>query len=146
MFGHELKLANTWDPWRELSRLQNEVSRLFGVDATSRSSRVPAVNVWTNDDGAVLRALLPGFEKDNIDISVLGDSVTIAGSREERDDKKDATCHRREREYGSFSRTLQLPFRVEAEAVTAAFKNGVLELTLPRANADKPKRIAVKAS
>jgi len=126
--------------------LHNEVSRLFGAESGPRYGSAPEVNVWTNDDGAVLRALLPGFTESNLDISVLGDSVTITGERRAESEKKDVTYHRRERNYGRFSRTLQLPFRVEADAVKALFKNGVLELTLPRANADKPKRISVKTN
>jgi len=144
MFGQEL--ATVWDPWRELSRLHNEVSRLFGVEGGRRAGSTTQINVWTNDDGAVLKALLPGYTEDNLDISVLGDSVTISGQRTAESSKKDATCHRCERGYGRFSRTLQLPFRVEGDAVKAKLVNGVLELTLPRANADRPKRISVKAN
>ena len=145
MFGHELRLATSWDPWQELSRLHNEVNRLFSGAPDRRQQRAAAVNVWTNDEGAVLKALLPGYSPDKIDISVLGDSVTIAGERVDEAAKDEVTCHRAERDSGRFTRTLQLPFRVEAEAVRAVFKNGVLELTLPRADADRPKRIAVKA-
>lgn len=144
MIGQEL--STMWDPWRELSRLHNEVSRLFGAEAAGRHHGIaPRVNVWTNDDGALLRALLPGFTQDKLDISVLGDSVTISGERGASDHEQGVTYHRREREAGRFSRTLQLPFRVESEAVKAVFKNGVLEVMLPRATADKPKRISVKA-
>jgi len=145
MFGDELRFGRTFDPWRELTRLQDEVNRLFAGSLEARTGWAPAVNVWTSDDGAVLRATLPGYDPSKIDISVLGDSVTISGKREPAEVRKDVTFHRRERELGSFSRTMQLPFRIEAEDVKAEFKNGVLELRLPRANADKPRRIAVKA-
>ncbi len=145
MFGDDLRFGRAYDPWRELTRLQDEVNRLFSGTLEARTGWAPAVNVWTNDDGAVLRATLPGYDASKIDISVLGDSVTITGKREPAEARKDVTFHRRERELGSFSRTMQLPFRIEAEQVRADCKTGVLELTLPRAEADRPKRIAVKA-
>lgn len=146
MFGNELRLARTWAPWRDLSRLQDEVNRLFSGELDQRALTTPAINVWTNEDGAVLRAMLPDFSASDIDISVLGDSVTISGKRAAPEAHKEATYHRREREFGSFTRTLQLPFRLEPDQVEAEFKNGMLQLTLPRAASDRPKRISVKAN
>lgn len=148
MIGDELRFGRSWDPWREMNRLQDEVNRLFSSAVGARTSGTPVINVWTNEDGAVLRALLPGYDSSSIDISVLGDSVTVSGRREpaaEQAERRDVTYHRREREHGSFTRTLQLPFRIEADAVKAKVERGVLELQLPRASADKPRRIAVKA-
>jgi HSP20 family protein len=146
MFGNELRLARTWAPWRELVRLQDEVNRVFTGALDGRTVATPAINVWTNDDGAILRAMLPDFAPTDIDISVLGDSVTISGKRVTPAVDQEATYHRRERDFGSFTRTLQLPYRLEPDQVEAEFKNGILELKLPRANADRPKRIAVKAN
>ena len=146
MFADERWLARSWNPWRELSRLQNEVNSLFAGAPEGRSPATPAMNVWTSDDGAVLRATLPGFTAEDIDISVLGDSVTVSGKRVAPADDKELTYHRREREFGTFTRTLQLPFRLEPDEVKAEFKNGILELTLPRANSDRPKRISVKTN
>jgi HSP20 family protein len=145
MFGDELRFGRAFDPWRELTRLQDEVNRVFTGTLEARTGWTPALNVWTSDDGAVLRATLPGYDPAKIDISVLGDSVTITGKREPSEPRKDVTYHRRERELGGFSRTMQLPFRIEADEVKADFKNGILELRLPRAHADRPRRIAVKA-
>jgi len=143
MFGDEFRFGSNYGPWRELSRLRDEVNRLFSGSLEGRPTATPAINVWTNDDGAVMRVLLPGFDAKDIDVSVLGDSVTISGKRDAPKHKDEATCHRRERDFGSFARTLQLPFRLESQQVKAEFKNGVLELKLPRADADRPKRIAV---
>ncbi|MBN1960707.1 MAG: Hsp20/alpha crystallin family protein [Deltaproteobacteria bacterium] len=145
MFGNEFSLARTWAPWRELSRLHDEFNRVFSNASDGRIVNTPAINVWTNDEGAILRALLPDTAPEDIDISVLGDSVTISGKRNLPEADKDTTYHRREREFGSFSRTLQMPYRLESDQVEATFKNGILELKLPRANADRPKRIAVKS-
>lgn len=144
MFGDEIRYGRTWDPWRDLNRLQDEVNRLFSGVLETRAGGYPAVRVWGKDEGAVLEAELPGLNVSDIEISVLGDSVTLTGKRT-YEEKKGATYHRREREYGSFTRTLQLPFRIEADQVQAVFQRGILELTLPRASADMPKRIAVKA-
>jgi HSP20 family protein len=102
------------------------------------------MNVWTDEDSAIVTAELPGVNLDNIDISVENDVLTLRGERQ-RDEQEGATYHRRERRYGSFVRTFRVPFRVDAEQVEATFKNGVLNIVLPRAEEDKPKRISVKA-
>ena len=135
--------------WNELARLQHEMNRLFD-SAPSRTNvyrapRYPAMNVWTNEDGAVLTAELPGCSPDNLDISVVNEMLTLSGQRAPEDVPEGATYQRRERNCGSFSRTFQLPFQVDATQVEAVFENGVLEVTLPRAEADKPRKIAIQA-
>ena len=105
----------------------------------------PAMNVWTNEDGAVVTAELPGVEPDNINIAVTGDTLTLKGSRTPEELKEGEQYHRRERGHGQFTRTFQLPFQVEAEKVEANFEKGVLSITLPRAEAEKPRKIAIKA-
>jgi HSP20 family protein len=144
MWTGEMRFGRAWDSWRELGRLQDEVNRLFSGALETRSFG-PGINVWTNDEGAVLRAVLPGYDLASIDISVLGDSVTISGKRDPDSAGSEVTYHRREREFGPFTRTLQLPYRIEADQVKAELKNGILELKLPRAAADRPKRITVQA-
>ncbi len=135
--------------WNELARLQREMNRLFdNVPSHTnvyRAPRYPAMNVWTNQDGAVLTAELPGCDPDNLDISVVNETLTLSGQRAPEDVPEEATYHRRERSCGSFSRTFQLPFQVDAAQVEAVFENGVLEVTLPRAEADKPRKIAIQA-
>ena len=111
-----------------------------------RAGTYPALNVWTNEDGLVLTAELPGFSPDDIDISVVGDSLTLSGERKADDVPEGTRYHRRERGYGKFSRTLQLPYTVEADGVEALFNNGILHVQLPRAEADKPKKITVKSA
>jgi HSP20 family protein len=146
MFGDELaRFGRAWDPWRDLNRLQDEVNRLFSGAREVRPAAYPPVNVWTNEEGAFLRAELPGMSVDNIEISVLGDTLTLTGKREPEALEKGASYHRREREFGQFSRSLTLPFRVESDKVSAQFKKGVLEVMLPRAQADRARRITVKA-
>src|SRR5690606_31893910 len=91
----------------------------------------------------VLTAELPGVNPDDLDVSVVGDTVTLSGRREPDASDDDARYHRRERWHGDFTRTLQLPFRIDVENVDATFKKGVLMLTLPRADEDRPRRIEI---
>jgi HSP20 family protein len=104
------------------------------------------MNVWTNEEGVVVTAELPGVEPDEIDVSVVGDTLTLTGSRRPFELKEGEKYHRRERGFGRFTRTFQLPFQVEADQVEAIFEKGVLHISLPRAEVDKPKKIAIKAA
>lgn len=134
-------------PWREMRRLQREMDRLadrtgWGLETPSC---YPAMNVWTNEDGVIVTAELPGFKPDEIDISVVSDTLTVSGNRDPEDVDEGVTYHRRERGCGRFTRAFQLPFLVEGDEVEAKFEKGVLHITLPRAEADKPKKIEIKA-
>ena len=135
--------------WQEMDQLQREMNRLF--DSTSRGRVVsapsyPAINIWTNDDGQLITAEMPGVHPEDINIDVNADALSISGERKPDDVAKDANYHRRERGYGAFSRTIQLPFMVDTNKVEATFKNGVLMIRLPRAEVYKPKKITVKSS
>lgn len=132
---------------QEMDQLQREVNRLF--DATNKgrvfhTPTYPSVNIWANQDGQVISAEMPGVRPEDIDIDVTGDALSISGIRKPDDVIKEARYHRRERNYGSFSRTVQLPFMVDTNKVEASLKNGVLLINLPRAEADKPRKISVK--
>ncbi len=137
-------------PWQEMERLQKEVNRLFSNSFDIAGGRIaptfPAINVWSNEEGAVVTAELPGLTPDSINISVVGDTLTLTGERAEVDIPEGAKYHRRERNRGKFSRSFQLPFQVEVDKVDAVFKNGILHLSLPRAEAEKPRKIAVKTA
>lgn len=139
----------TMSPWREMTRLQRDMNRLFSDSFSRAGGRVgpsyPAMNVWTNQDGAVITAELPGVNPEDIDISVVGETLTLTGSRQLDMLQDGEKYHRRERSFGNFSRTFQLPFQVVASEVEAIFKNGVLHISLPRAEEDKPKKITVKS-
>jgi len=135
--------------WQEMDQLQREMNRLF--DSTSRGQvfsapNYPAINIWTNDNGQLISAEMPGVHPDDIDIDVTGDALSISGDRKPDEVAKDARYHRRERSYGSFSRTIQLPFMVDTNKVEANFKNGILMISLPRAEADKPKKITINSN
>jgi HSP20 family protein len=134
--------------WQEMDQLQREMNRLFDASSKGRvynSPSYPAINIWTNEDGQVISAEMPGVRPDDIDIDVTGDALSISGERKPDEVAKEAHYHRRERSYGLFSRTVQLPFMVDTNKVEASFKNGVLTINLPRAEADKPKKIAIKS-
>jgi HSP20 family protein len=130
-----------------MDQLQREMNRLF--DATSKghlfnSPSYPAINIWANEDGQLISAEMPGVKLDDINIDVTGDALSISGERNPDEVAKDASYHRRERNYGSFSRTIQLPFVVDTNNAEATFANGVLLIKLPRAEADKPRKIEIK--
>ena len=134
---------------REMERLRREMNRLFSDWPTRTgwgvSPGYPAMNVWTNEDSAILTAELPGIDRENIDISVEDDTVALRGERRLETEEEGVTYHRRERRRGSFARTFRLPFRVAGDQVEATFKDGVLNIVLPRAEEDKPKKISVRA-
>ena len=135
--------------FNELDRLQREMNRLFQQSYAPRlrsAPSFPAMNVWANEDGVIITAELPGVSPEDIDISVIGETLTLTGERKPDLVDEEVRYHRQERGYGKFTRSLELPFRVDATQVEATFDKGVLHITLPRAEADKPKKIAVKVA
>jgi HSP20 family protein len=134
--------------FRELERMRREMNRLF--EQMDRGSRLnvaggyPAMNVWSNADGVVVSAELPGVSLDDLDIAVQGDTLTLRGTRKRPELGEGTVAHRQERGYGQFQRVFQLPYEVETNNVDATYENGVLRITLPRAESAKPKKIEVK--
>ena len=129
--------------------MQREMSRMAHAFAPERSrsaAAFPAINAWTDDDFEVVTAEVPGVDPNDIDVNVVGDVLTISGQRSAEDPSEEARYHRRERVSGEFSRSIQLAFPVDAESVSASYENGVLRIELPRAEADKPRKISVKAA
>jgi HSP20 family protein len=141
-------LPNIWqiDPFRELMRLRNEMNRLFSGFSYPFEEVYPLVNIWMNEEGAIVTAELPGINMDKLDISILNDTVTISGSREDEEKKVEDNYHRKERMVGKFSRTLQLPFKINGDKVEARYERGILKLILPREEAEKPKKITIKSN
>ena len=139
--------------WEEMDKLQREMNRMFDSAFTNRlidrplnSHDFPAMNVWTKADaGQVITAEIPGMNVDDLDIKVVGETLTISGSRQAPVDDENIRYHRQERGYGSFTRTIQLPFAIEVDKVEANYEKGVLKVWLPRAESDKPRKISVKA-
>ncbi len=121
------------------------VSRFIGNAAASHSATAyPAFNVWSNDDGAVITSELPGVKMEELDLTVHGKTITIKGSRKEV--QEDSHYVRRERPDGEFSRMIELPYQIDGSKVEAKMRDGLLQIRLPRAEADKPRKISVGAS
>ena len=134
--------------WREMDRLQRDMNRLFNSYSPSRlrsAPGYPAINIWANEEGLVVSAEMPGVQIDDINVSVYGNTMTISGVRKSDELPEGARYHRKERGFGDFSRSIQLPLSVNSEQTAASFKDGVLSITLPRAEADKPKKIAIQS-
>ncbi len=140
---------NSRNPWRDIERLQRDMNRLFSDHSDFGRSRVapnfPAINVWGNENGLVITAELPGVDPEAIEISVVNKTLALSGSRPSEELADGERYHRRERRHGNFTRTFELPFGVEADQVEATFENGVLHVSLPRAEAEKPRKISVKS-
>ena len=131
------------DPFRELRRLQDEMDRrLAGRLPHAAGGGFPAVNVYAGPDGIAVVAELPGVEKDDLEVQAHRDTLTLRGTRRPAAEREEA-YHRRERRSGPFTRSIQLPYRIDPERIEAQLENGVLRLSLPRPEEDKPRRIAV---
>jgi HSP20 family protein len=135
-----------WDPFAEIRRMQTEMGRLFAdVEARSASQSFPPINIWVGVESLVVTAEIPGVAPANLDITVREDTLTMQGYRAMPVETDGVAWHRRERPYGSFSRTVALPFRVDPDKVQARFTNGVLEVELQRPEAERPRKIEIKA-
>ena len=133
-------------PWTNLERMENEMNRMLSRYAYPSSSEFPAFSIWGSPDQAVVATEVPGIEPDSIDISVAGSTLTVRGSREPEAIREGESYHRRERWYGKFSKTIELPFAIQADKVEARFARGILSITLPRSEAEKPKKVIVKSA
>ncbi len=140
------------DPFRDLSVIQDRMNQIF-EDALARSRGreeglrtgmwTPAVDIYENNDFVVVKVELPGVEKDRISVEVKEGILTLRGERGFDKELKKESYHRIERSYGSFQRSFSLPVSVDQEKVTARFKDGVLEVQLPKKDQEKPKQIEV---
>ncbi|MDX1686691.1 MAG: Hsp20/alpha crystallin family protein [Candidatus Promineifilaceae bacterium] len=131
--------------WREMERLQREMNRLMDGVSRPSSRGFPALNVWANEQHALITAEIPGIDVDDLDISIVGDTLTLSGQRSLPQTDDDVQWHRHERWHDDFSRSLQLPFNIDADNVEATYEDGVLRVTLPRAEEDQPRQISVKS-
>ena len=136
-----------WDPFREMTQVQNQFNRL--VDQVwgrqDRESWLPAVDVYDRQDAVVLKAELAGMDPDDIQIEVEDNVLTLKGERKFEEKVDDERYYRVERRYGSFQRSLALPQGVKPEDISAGYEDGILTVTVPKAEEEKPKRIEVKA-
>ena len=142
-----------WEPFKEMMTLRNAIDRLFEDSFVRPSSwffdgegrgTIP-LDMYQTADNLVVKASLPGFKPEEVEISITGDTLTIRGEHKEEMEVKEEDYFCRERRYGSFSRTVTLPVSIKSDRAEATFENGVLTLTLPKAEEAKPKQIKVKA-
>jgi HSP20 family protein len=134
--------------WSDMNRMQREMDKLFkyySPQRTPKSVGYPPINIWADEENALITAEIPGVAKEDLDINVTGDTLTISGERKSEEQPEETLFHRQERAFGNFNRSIQLPYTVDVNKVSASFKNGLLEITLPRVEAEKPKKIKIKA-
>lgn len=136
----------SWDPFREL---QQEVDRLFDSISPRHGWRAtrqyPAVNLFELDDEYLLTADVPGVEKDDLDLTITDQTLTLKGTRQAPADVPPESYRRKERRFGNWSRSIVLPERVSNGAVTAEFSAGVLRVHLPKSEEARARRIPVAA-
>jgi HSP20 family protein len=144
--------VSRWDPFRELSSIQNELNRLFGRAFTAETAEareaswVPAVDVAETRERFVITVELPGVEPDNVDISVENSVLTLRGERKFYRETREEDFHRIERRFGGFARDITLPSTADPERIEASFDAGVLTIQVPKKDEAKPRKIQVKAT
>lgn len=139
------------DIFSEMERIRNEIDRIFhqgfsGAPGRDATGVFPLVNIYEDKDRYVLTAEMPGVKPQDVEITATEESITLRGERRPEDGGEKASYHRREREWGSFRRVVSLPDRVDPNKVEAASKDGILYLSLPKAEDVKPRQIKVKSS
>ena len=138
------------DPFLDIVNVRDTMDRMldnyFGRSpVTFEGYGVVDLDLYQTENDVVIEASIPGINPDDINISVAGEVLTIKGEVKQEKETKEADYHIKERRYGSFSRSITLPTQINAEKAAADFKNGILKLTLPKAENVKPKTITVKA-
>ncbi|MBI4926322.1 MAG: Hsp20/alpha crystallin family protein [Anaerolineae bacterium] len=144
MIVRRYAIPNAWDELGRMQRDLDQMMRAFVPDRGRVTPVFPAMNAWTNEDGEIVTAEIPGIDPSAIEISVVNDVLTISGERALPELAEGERYHRRERMNGKFTRSIQLAFPVNVDKVDASYENGVLTIALPRAEADRPRKIAVK--
>ncbi len=139
-----------WEPAREMMTLREAMDRLFDDAFTRPLSMaengwsVPAVDLYQTDNEVVVKAALPGIKAEEVQINITGDVLSLKGEVKQSEEVKEKAYHIREQRWGTFERTLALPANVVADKAKADFENGILTITLPKAEEAKPKTITIK--
>jgi HSP20 family protein len=140
-----------WDPFADMAQLREQVNRLFeqnlprtGHEPMSARTWAPAVDIHETESAIVLEVEMPGIKPEEIDIQIVGDTLTIKGERKMAKEAKEKHYVRIERAYGAFQRSFTLGLPIEQNGVRAACKDGILEITLPKAETVKPKQVRVE--
>lgn len=141
-----------WDPFAELRDLQREMDRLFESFFGRTRAEVaeagwsPLVDIYETKDNLVVKAELPGVKPEEVEVNIVGDTLTLKGERKQEKEVSEEGYYHRELAYGAFQRSLALPQMVDPGKVKATFKNGVLEIILPKKEEAKPKAIKVEVA
>ena len=143
-----------WDPLREIADVQNRMARLFDDfygrrgedDVMRRGTWVPPVDIFEKDHVVTLKAELPDMQRDDIDIRVENNTLTISGEKKMDKEVREDDFHRIERSYGQFSRSFSLPATIDTGKVTADYRDGILTVKLPLREEAKPKQIQVQVN
>lgn len=139
-------------PFEQLNRLRSEIDRLFGTSAADLGAPdifdqwAPSVDMYDDRDKITVCAELPGMRKEDIDISLVGDTLSITGERKQVEEKEEGETFRSERYFGRFHRSISLPHAVDANQVKATYKEGILNISLPKTEEARRKQIDVKVS
>lgn len=145
MLINQIANVERWNPVCEINQLQEGLNRIFSSPTDRKTHQFsPDFDVWETQNGIILASELPGVERDDIDISVEGNVLTLKGNKKTPELGEKDLLLVRERSYGEFSRSIKLPYRVNPDQVEAKFKNGVLSIKLNRPEEEKPKKINVQ--
>ena len=137
-----MRLA-VWDPFRETAALQRAASRLIHHTTTQRRPSYPPLGLVDANDVITITTQLPGVDREDVELTVLGDTLTIAGEKR-LPTQNGATYVRHERPHGKFRRLVDLPYSVKPDEIKASYKDGILTITLPKAEEAKPRQIIVE--
>ena len=141
-----------WNPLGEMTTMQNRINRLFNApywpagrmdDKTGMDMWNPAVDLYEKDDHFVIKAELPGVDKKNIAIDLKDRVLTLSGERSYENEVKEENYYRRERSYGKFQRVFTLPADVDSDKIKAEFKDGLLQIEVPKPERQKPKQVTI---
>ena len=143
----------TFDPFRDLVTLQQRINRMFGEafpqdepSGLRLNAWMPSVDIYEQPDAVVIEAELPGLTKEDVSVKLENHTLTIQGERKLAHEDNRENYHRVERAYGSFARSFTLPTNVDTEKINAEFKDGVLQILLPKREEAKPRQIEVKVN
>jgi HSP20 family protein len=129
-----------------MANLHAQLGRAFGDPDDSWGSWAPLVDIFERGDDLVIRAEVPGVEKDEIDVQVENNTLILRGERKRESEISEDKAYRLERTYGNFVRSFRLPKTVDATRIAASYRNGVLEIVLPKAEESKPKKVDIKVA
>lgn len=142
------KNHNLWDPFEVLEGLQTDINRVFNRSLTRKEGWPevfsPDIEVHEEGESFILSADLPGLKKEDFEISVQGNRLTLKGERKQGEEKKERGYRYSEKYYGSFTRSMDFPVEIQADKVKASYTNGVLEVTLPKSESSKPRQINIE--